>query len=174
MLRASSVACVAVTLCLLSDSFEPARAQPPSWVVTGCQNAQQPVVSGLFDVVRRAGNLGRPIVFDCPANTTITVNPDAAIEIRGHVIIDGENKITLDAPDQRMPVFTVPGGVGASLVLKNIRIQGARSAAQAAASVVFSEEPLVLENVTIEKSQFPIRASSDLTVRNSQFSGNDG
>jgi predicted outer membrane repeat protein len=118
--------------------------------------------------------LGRPIVFDCPANTTITVNPDAAIEIRGHVIIDGENKITLDAPDQRMPVFTVPGGVGASLVLKNIRIQGARSAAQAAASVVFSEEPLVLENVTIENSQFPIHASSDLTVRNSQFSGNDG
>jgi hypothetical protein len=175
MVRGSSVACTAVTLCVLSGSLDPGCAQPAATVVTGCQNAQQSGGSNLFDAVARASTPNsRPVVFDCPANTTITVNPNAAIEIHGPVVIDGENKITLDAPGQRMPIFTVPGGRGASLLLKNIRIRGARSATLSVASVVFSEEPLVFENVTIENSEFPVRASSDLTVRNSQFSGNDG
>ena len=152
-----------------------ARPQPPATVVTGCQNVQQAGGSNLIDAVGRAAFPNSPpVTFDCPANTIIRMNPDAAIQIRGHVVIDGQNKITVDAPGQRQSIFTVPGGVGASLTLKNIRIRGAQRREFTAASVVFSEESLRLENVTIEGSDFPIRAMLDLTVRDSHFSGNTG
>jgi len=152
-----------------------ARAQPPPNVVTNCRDAQGPGVADLVDVVARVGQAGsRPAVFDCPPGTVIQVDVRTAIEVRGQVVIDGENKITLDAPAQRASIFTVPGGRGASLTLKNITIRGAQRAQFTAASVVFTHEALVLENVTIEGSDAPIRALGDLTVRNSRFSGNTG
>lgn len=152
-----------------------AHAQPAATVVTACENVQQPGGSNLINAVNRAASPNsHPVVFECPPNTIIRMNPDAAIEIRGHVVIDGENKITIDAPGQRDSVFTVPGGRGATLTLRNIKIRGAQRAQFTAAGVVFTHEPLLLENVTIEGSDFPIRALGDLTVRNSHFTGNTG
>jgi hypothetical protein len=152
-----------------------AHAQPPANVVTNCRHAQGPAGETLVDVVPRVGHPGsRPLVFACPPGTVIQMDPGTAIEIRGHVVIDGENKITIDAPAQRPSIFTVPGGRGASLTLRNITIRGAQLAPFTAASVVFTHEPLVLDNVAVEGSDFPIRALGDLTVRNSRFSGNTG
>ena len=175
-MRVALAALMLLMLCATAPAQQSAR-QPAArgTVVTGCQNAQQPGGSNLFNAVARAASPNSPpVVFECPPNTIIQMNPDAAIEIRGHVVIDGENKITIDAPGQRDSVFTVPGGIGASLTLKNIRIRGAQNAQFAAAGVVFTHESLVLENVTIEGSEFPIRALFDLTVRNSRFTGNTG
>jgi hypothetical protein len=166
---------VALAALLLLMLCATGRAQPAATVVTGCQNAQQPGGSNLFGAVARAASPNsRPVIFECPPNTVIRINPDAAIQIRGHVVIDGDNKITIDAAGQRNSVFTVPGGIGASLTLKNIRIRGAQRAQFTAAGVVFSHESLVLDNVTIEGSDFPVRALGDLTVRNSRFTGNTG
>ena len=175
-MRVALAALMLLMLCATAPAQQSAR-QPPArgTVVTGCQNAQQPGGSNLFNAVARAASPNSPpVVFECPPNTIIQMNPDAAIRIQGHVVIDGANNITIDAPGQRDSVFTVPDGSGASLTLKNIRIRGAKNAQFAAAGVVFTHESLVLENVTIEDSDRPIRALGDLTVRNSRFTGNTG
>jgi hypothetical protein len=159
-------------LWLIVALHAPARAQT---VVNLCQTDRQ---AGQGMNLAMAMTRGGLITFACPANTTIQVTDLGFMQALRPTIIDGGGNVTLDGGSRPMTMFFVSAGHG-PLTLRNIKIFGGQvippsppgvsGPVRFDSSIVHSEESLVLEEVTIERSQTPIIALKDATIRNSWF-----
>jgi hypothetical protein len=139
-------------------------------VVNLCQkDAEEGNGSNLGGAISRGGL----ITFDCPAGTVIQMTVSHTVP--PGTIVDGGDKVTLDAHGAPLTMFTVSNG---AFTMQQITLQGGKPPRMEIpgllASIIFASGSLSLTGVTITGSEFPVLVEGNATITDSKFLGNSG
>ena len=141
-------------------------------VVTNCRSdVEIGNETNLSQAIEVAARKDRIVTFNCPAGTKILINHTH--NIAGGMTIDGGNQVTLTQGPAINPTWFRVASGDAPLVVKNIKLEGEFVAGAADRdAAIFSDAPVILDNVVVENQAGAVKARKSATVHNSKFIGN--
>lgn len=127
--------------------------------------------TNLSQALEVAAQKDRVVTFNCPAGSAILI--DRTHNIEGGMTIDGGSRVVLTQGSAKNPTWFRIAKGNAPLILKNIKLMGGFVVGTADRdAAIFSDSPVILDNVVIENHAAAVKARNGSTVRNSKFIGN--